>query len=88
MDIDVHYYGTYVLARGARIRREVASMVAMAAGCIGDPYDGGSIQNVPGARFVQEVSNRPIHANREAFATTIPCDCYSSAKAAGIALHS
>lgn len=51
MDIDMHYYGTYALARAAGLRSDVALRIATAAEFVDDSTDTEVIPNPQGARF-------------------------------------
>ncbi len=51
MDIDMHYYGTYALARAAGIKPDVALRIATAAEFVDDSTDTEIIVNPQGARF-------------------------------------
>ena len=51
MDIDMHYYGTYALARAAGIRADVSWRIATAAEFVDDSTDTEVIVNPQGARF-------------------------------------
>lgn len=51
MDIDMHYYGTYALARAAGLRRDAARLVATAAEFVDDSTRTDVIAHPSGARF-------------------------------------
>lgn len=51
MDIDMHYYGTYALARAAGLRADVSHRLATAAEFVDDSTDNEVIENPQGARF-------------------------------------
>lgn len=51
MDIDMHYYGTYALARAAGLRADVARRVATAAEFVDDSTSTEVIVHPDGARF-------------------------------------
>lgn len=51
MDIDMHYYGTYALARAAGLGADVALRIATAAEFVDDSTDTQVIVNPQGARF-------------------------------------
>src|SRR5580658_5255170 len=51
MDIDMHYYGTYALARAAGLSASVARRIATAAEFVDDSTDTEVIVHPDGARF-------------------------------------
>jgi len=51
MDIDMHYYGTYALARAAGLAADVAQRIATAAEFVDDSTDTEVLVNPEGARF-------------------------------------
>jgi hypothetical protein len=51
MDIDMHYYGTYALARAAGLASDVALLIATAAEFVDDSTDTQVVVNPQGARF-------------------------------------
>src|ERR1039458_4907350 len=51
MDIVMHYYGTYALARAAGLRADVSRQIATAAELVDDSTDTEFIVNPNGARF-------------------------------------
>jgi hypothetical protein len=51
MDIDMHYYGTYALARAAGLSADVARRIATAAEFVDDSTDTEVIVHPDGARF-------------------------------------
>lgn len=51
MDIDMHYYGTYALARAAGIAADNARIIATAAEFVDDPTQTEVIVHTDGARF-------------------------------------
>lgn len=56
MDIDMHYYGTYALARAAGLRRDVALRLATAAEFVDDSTETDVIVHPDGARFRGEAT--------------------------------
>jgi hypothetical protein len=56
MDIDMHYYGTYALARAAGIGADVAKRIAIAAEFVDDSTDTQVLVNPQGARFRGEAT--------------------------------
>jgi hypothetical protein len=51
MDIDMHYYGTFALARAAGLGADIAQRIAIAAEFVDDSTDTQVIVNPGGARF-------------------------------------
>jgi len=57
MDTDLHYYGTYALARAAGIRRDAAAEIATAAQYVDDSDSASAVVAHPsGARFSHETT--------------------------------
>jgi hypothetical protein len=57
MDRDMHYYGTYALARAGGIAREPALRIAIAAQYVDDSdHEAGSVVHPSGARFEHETT--------------------------------
>jgi hypothetical protein len=56
MDIDMHYYGTYALARAAGLRADVAQRIATAAEFVDDSTETQVMVNPQGARFRGEAT--------------------------------
>lgn len=56
MDLDMHYYGTYALARAAGLKREVAETIAYASQYVDDSTDKNIGDHPEGIRFLAEVT--------------------------------
>src|SRR5262245_50754916 len=56
MDIDMHYYGTYALARAAGLSASVARRIAVSAEFVDDSTDTEVIVHPDGARFRGEAT--------------------------------
>ena len=56
MDIDMHYYGTFALARAAGLDRNVAVRIATAAEFVDDSTTTEIIVHPDGARFRGEAT--------------------------------
>jgi hypothetical protein len=52
MQIDMHYYGTYALARAAGIKADAARIIATAAQYVDDNIDDAKLKLSDGARFI------------------------------------
>lgn len=56
MDLDMHYYGTYALARAAGLKPEVAETIAYASQYVDDSTDKNIGEHPLGIRFLAEVT--------------------------------
>jgi len=56
MELDMHYYGTYAMARAAGVRREVCREIAAAAQFVDDNGDKSSLELSDGARLDVEAT--------------------------------
>ncbi len=56
MDVDMHYYGTYALARSAGLSADVARRIATAAEFVDDSTETGIVVHPDGARFRGEAT--------------------------------
>ena len=72
MQKDMHYYGTYAMARAAGISREACQIIATAAEFVDDngkkehiPFpDGGRLDFVPTAHHMTDIANKYFHDQR------------------------
>lgn len=56
MQLDMHYYGTYAMARAAGINKEAAEIIATAAQFVDDNAAGDAIKFQDGGRFYTEAT--------------------------------